>query len=185
MALRNGSLQAEYLLKTLVCSVARTFEGGKLKPTLFAVLCFLVQTTAALADQKAVETYLVHGPDNDTGAIIWVFDTGSGVSLGSDLDFACMKSDLVFGADGTLSIAEASDIAADCREEIRSRSQLMSWELRTLQESGVVRLSIAQGDQACQFAIGMGTNAMRLTTSCGQVPGQPRQFRYFPVMSDE
>lgn len=147
----------------------------------FILLAFatVLNMTPASAQEAEIARYLTFGEGQSDTPITWVFDPNSGKTLGTGADLNCMKADLIFEATGLLTYANPDQVPPACPAAIRSGSAPLKWQVVLSAETGTVNLTIEEGAELCSFAIGRTSAGILLTTSCQQVPGQPRQFRYF------
>ncbi|MBL3560648.1 hypothetical protein [Rhodovulum sulfidophilum] len=156
-----------------------------MKPALFKVflasfgLIFTFGTALADVD-KFTNRLLFNDPDGGPAPIIWEFDSTSGFTLGRGIDLACLRADLVFNPDGTLAFTKGRPGEEGC-----TGTGTMLWALAPNAEFGTLGITIADKGAPCAFAVkfGRAPDSLKLTTSCNQAPGHPRQFRYFPANS--
>ena len=137
--------------------------------------------TALADDDKFTNRLLFNDPDGSSAPIIWEFDPTSGLTLGNGIDLVCLRADLVFYADGILAFTKGRPVEEGC-----TGTGPMRWGLAPNAELGTLGITIADNGTPCAFAVkfSRAPDSLKLTTSCNQAPGHPRQFRYFPSNSE-
>lgn len=157
-----------------------------MKPTRFKISLaafglIITCGTAQADDDKFTNRLLFNDPNGGVTPIIWEFDPTSGFTLGNGIDLLCLRADLVFNSDGTVDFINGPPGAEGC-----TGTGPMLWALAPNAELGTLGITIADDGTPCAFAVKFGgaSDSLKLTTSCNQAPGHPRQFRYFPAKSE-
>ncbi len=136
---------------------------------------------AALADDDSFTNRLLfNDPEGGSTPVVWEFDPTSGFTLGGGIELACLRADLIFDADGTVAFTRGRPDEEGC-----TGTGPLRWALAPNADLGTLGITIADDGEPCAFAVkfGRASDSLKLTTSCNQAPGHPRQFRYFPPKS--
>lgn len=156
-------------------------NSARFKVFLASLGLILTFGTALADDDKFTNRLVFNNPDGGSAHIIWEFDPTSGFTLGGGIDLVCLRADLIFSADGTLAFSKERPSEEGC-----TGTGPMLWALAPNAELGTLGITIDDNGASCAFAVKFGRtpDSLKLTTSCNQAPGHPRQFRYFPANSE-
>lgn len=159
----------------------------------FVSLIMLVFSASFVLAQDMIadmQQQLVTGPfAGQDKQVNWVFDENSGFTLGDGFELDCMKGDLAFIKDGSIDYGGTPPKARECLDGETGRDTGMTWKIQEDKSTSVIQLAISYYGENCLFDIFIisvpatggekRSGELVLTTMCRQLPGQPRQFRYF------
>lgn len=161
----------------------------------FLVFAFLFGCVAQVRAADCVDNFencLVYGsPEAGEVPARWVYEPESGKTLSATsprdgITLQCVRENITFQPDGSISYVDGSPPQQGCASVDRPELSGLNWKRVTDARLKTVSLEVAGGDEApCQFSVHIDLDSepatLDLSTRCRQPPGQVVVFRYYLV----